>query len=103
MSPSAVARPVISMSAHLPKAERRGEQCGLVHGALARVPAPPGLEPVTCGTAMPAGSPTLLHLDLHPFNILIDADGEPVVIDWANAATGPAELDAARTATIMTF
>jgi aminoglycoside phosphotransferase (APT) family kinase protein len=48
-------------------------------------------------------SPALLHLDLHPFNVLLDEAETPTVIDWANAASGPAELDLARTATMMTF
>jgi len=36
----------------------------------------------------------LLHLDLHPKNVILDSSG-PVVIDWANAARGPAALDPA--------
>jgi tRNA A-37 threonylcarbamoyl transferase component Bud32 len=36
----------------------------------------------------------LLHLDLHPKNVILAASG-PVVIDWANAARGPAALDPA--------
>jgi tRNA A-37 threonylcarbamoyl transferase component Bud32 len=36
----------------------------------------------------------LLHLDLHPKNVILGPGG-PVVIDWANAARGPAALDAA--------
>lgn len=36
----------------------------------------------------------LLHLDLHPKNVILSASG-PVVIDWANAARGPAALDPA--------
>jgi Ser/Thr protein kinase RdoA (MazF antagonist) len=39
---------------------------------------------------------TLLHLDLHPANVLLGPDG-PVVIDWTNAADGPAGLDIALT------
>jgi aminoglycoside phosphotransferase (APT) family kinase protein len=42
----------------------------------------------------------LLHLDLHPKNVLVSAEG-PVVIDWANARDGPAELDPALTWVIM--
>ncbi|MFR9777646.1 phosphotransferase [Micromonospora sp. MS34] len=42
----------------------------------------------------------ILHLDLHPLNVLLAADG-PVVIDWANAAEGPPELDRAMTAVIL--
>lgn len=36
----------------------------------------------------------MLHLDLHPLNVLIGADG-PVVIDWANARRGDPGLDIA--------
>jgi Ser/Thr protein kinase RdoA (MazF antagonist) len=36
----------------------------------------------------------LLHLDLHPRNVLLSPRG-PYVIDWANAARGPAALDPA--------
>ncbi|MDX2380502.1 MAG: phosphotransferase [Acidimicrobiia bacterium] len=44
------------------------------------------------------GTPTegssVLHLDLHPMNVLI-ADTGPVIIDWTNAAGGPPGFDAA--------
>jgi aminoglycoside phosphotransferase (APT) family kinase protein len=39
---------------------------------------------------------TLVHLDLHPGNVMHTSDG-PVVIDWSNAAVGAAGLDAANT------
>lgn len=42
----------------------------------------------------------LLHLDLHPMNVLMSAAG-PVVIDWTNASAGPAEFDAATTIVTM--
>ncbi|MFI6537576.1 phosphotransferase [Nonomuraea sp. NPDC050547] len=38
----------------------------------------------------------LLHLDLHPANVLLTADG-PTVIDWADAARGAAAADVAST------
>ncbi|HEX6310624.1 MAG TPA: phosphotransferase [Acidimicrobiia bacterium] len=38
----------------------------------------------------------VLHLDLHPLNVILGRDG-PVVIDWANAARGPGDADAALT------
>ena len=37
---------------------------------------------------------TLLHLDLHPENVLLSQDG-PVVVDWTNARDGEAALDTA--------
>jgi aminoglycoside phosphotransferase (APT) family kinase protein len=43
----------------------------------------------------------LLHLDLHPENVLLTPTG-PVIIDWTSAARGPAELDVADTWLITT-
>jgi tRNA A-37 threonylcarbamoyl transferase component Bud32 len=42
----------------------------------------------------------ILHLDLHPANVMLAARG-PVVIDWANAARGDASLDIALTAVVL--
>jgi hypothetical protein len=38
----------------------------------------------------------LIHLDLHPDNVLLGANG-PVVIDWPNAAAGAGAADVAHT------
>jgi Ser/Thr protein kinase RdoA (MazF antagonist) len=38
----------------------------------------------------------LLHLDLHPDNVVMTREG-PAVIDWPNAARGPAASDVAHT------
>ncbi|MEU6440722.1 phosphotransferase [Streptomyces sp. NPDC047046] len=57
---------------------------------LHRVPAPEGA---------PAGH-RLLHLDLHPENVLLSPTG-PVVIDWESAAVGPPGLDWASSALIL--
>lgn len=53
---------------------------------------------VTPSTAAPQKrrDDSVLHLDLHPMNVLLTDDG-PVVIDWTNAAGGPAGFDAALT------
>lgn len=42
----------------------------------------------------------LLHLDLHPGNVLLTADG-PRVIDWANASRGTPAVDVAWTWLIL--
>lgn len=60
-----------------------------LHRAVHAVPAPDWLPALGDG-----GGTALLHLDLHPDNVLLGAGG-PVVIDWTNAARGPAELDVA--------
>jgi aminoglycoside phosphotransferase (APT) family kinase protein len=42
----------------------------------------------------------ILHLDLHPDNVMLTSRG-PVLIDWRNAAEGPPDLDLAVTAVIL--
>ena len=44
---------------------------------------------------------SIVHLDLHPDNVIC-ALGGPVVIDWSNAAVGPPGVDLARTWVIAT-
>ena len=48
-----------------------------LHDRLHVIPAPPWLPD--------AGGDRLVHLDLHPMNVIMTAAG-PVVIDWTNAA-----------------
>ncbi|MGH3745682.1 MAG: phosphotransferase [Mycobacteriales bacterium] len=61
-----------------------------LHTQLGRITAPPGLrQPLGTGT-------DLLHLDLHPGNVILSPRG-PVVIDWTNASAGPAAADVADT------
>jgi hypothetical protein len=83
------------------RAAATGRACGELHDALAEVACPPGVRDAP---AADAGARRLLHLDLHPFNVLVDDDGRPTgVIDWANAAAGDPELDRARTWSILTL
>lgn len=42
----------------------------------------------------------ILHLDLHPDNVVLSSRG-PVVIDWRNSAEGAADLDVALSAVII--
>jgi Ser/Thr protein kinase RdoA (MazF antagonist) len=80
-----------------------GGACGAVHALLAAVRAPAGLR------AAPGAPPgalvtraRVLHLDLHPFNVLVGDQGELTgVLDWANAAAGEAVLDRARSWAIL--
>ena len=48
----------------------------------------------------PGGAGALLHLDLHPDNIVL-TDAGPVLIDWTNARPGEADLDVAMSALIL--
>ncbi len=44
---------------------------------------------------IPSG-PSILHLDLHPMNVIMSERG-PIVIDWTNARRGHGDFDAAMT------
>ncbi|MEN3358719.1 MAG: hypothetical protein V7637_2701 [Mycobacteriales bacterium] len=79
------------------RAARRGRACGQAQLAINALPAPPGVPP-----APGLAGDRLLHLDLHPLNVLVvDDDEVSGVLDWANTAAGPAALDRARTDTIL--
>ncbi|AKU15323.1 phosphotransferase [Luteipulveratus mongoliensis] len=71
----------------------------LLHRLHAIAP-PPGLGPVERVDGEPAAGDAVLHLDLHPLNVLITPGG-PVVIDWCNARSGPPGLDRAVSALIL--
>jgi streptomycin 6-kinase len=60
-----------------------------LHDELHAIEGPPGLAAVGEGER-------LLHLDLHPANVILSPTG-PVVIDWANARRGEPLLDVAFT------
>ena len=70
------------------RAARHGRELGRLHGALHRISAPAALRP------HPEGGSAVLHLDLHPQNVILGPDG-PVVIDWSNARRGPGAADVA--------
>ncbi|WP_040494274.1 phosphotransferase [Ilumatobacter nonamiensis] len=60
---------------------------------LAQIEAPDWL---LADTADRSHAHSVLHLDMHPMNVIMSPNG-PVVIDWTNAAGGPAGFDAAIT------
>lgn len=72
-----------------------------LHTRLHDVPAAPD-EP-TDRTQWPfvASGPVVVHLDLHPGNVILSDARGPMVVDWANARAGTAELDVAMTALIL--
>lgn len=83
-------------------AEVAGHACGRLHTVLSEVRAPGGLRRV--GQVKPNSEARLLHLDLHPFNVLVnDAGGVTGVIDWSNAAAGESVLDRARSWSILSL
>ena len=60
-----------------------------LHRELHEIDAPHGLPAVGDGDH-------LLHLDLHPANVILSAEG-PVVVDWTNARRGDRAFDVAIT------
>lgn len=78
------------LTGHPARMRRHARTLAELHRLLGAIQAPSGLSsPLGAGTS-------LLHLDLHPDNVLLTGNG-PVVIDWANAAKGPAGADIATT------
>jgi aminoglycoside phosphotransferase (APT) family kinase protein len=60
-----------------------------LHRRLHEIPAPEWAGPAPAGEG-----DRLLHLDLHPLNVMVGKAG-PVVIDWARAARGDGNVDVA--------
>jgi aminoglycoside phosphotransferase (APT) family kinase protein len=56
---------------------------------LHSIPAPPWLRPKLGGTG-----DALVHLDIHPDNVMLSSRG-PIVIDWSNAGRGIPEAEVA--------
>ncbi len=61
-----------------------------LHDQLHEIPGADWLAP------MPGGGDRLLHMDLHPLNVIMSPRG-PVVIDWPNARRGDPMADVALT------
>lgn len=66
---------------------RQADTLARLHEQLHALPAPDFLP-----AAPMAGGSSILHLDLHPLNVIIGKHG-PVVIDWTTACVGPAAAD----------
>lgn len=77
----------------LTEIDRHARLLAALHERLHVIEAPAELRAVGAGT-------TLLHLDLHPSNVLLADDG-PYVIDWTNAARGHWADDVAQTTAIL--
>ncbi|MGO9877454.1 MAG: phosphotransferase [Acidimicrobiia bacterium] len=65
-----------------------------LHDRLHVIPAPEWLPDFD-------GGDRLVHLDLHPMNVMLASAG-PIVIDWTNAARGLALTDVAVTIVLLT-
>jgi tRNA A-37 threonylcarbamoyl transferase component Bud32 len=69
-------------------AGKYGRMVADLHNRLHQIDAPAGLRP-----AFEPGD-KVVHLDLHPANVMLTARG-PMVIDWSNAAAGAPGADVA--------
>ncbi|MCD0442124.1 phosphotransferase [Glycomyces sp. A-F 0318] len=67
-----------------------------LHESLHALDAPDWLPGAARGLALGAGDapPRILHLDLHPENVIVTDKG-PYLVDWTNAAAGAPEVDLA--------
>jgi aminoglycoside phosphotransferase (APT) family kinase protein len=67
-----------------------------LHDQLHAIPGPEWLR------QMPDGGDALVHLDLHPLNVIMHPERGPVVIDWANASRGDGLFDVGVTYVLLT-
>ncbi|SDD56598.1 phosphotransferase [Glycomyces harbinensis] len=66
-----------------------------LHDRLHEIDAPAWLPTEARGIELGGkGTPKVLHLDLHPENVIVTDEG-PYLIDWTNAAAGEPEIDLA--------
>jgi aminoglycoside phosphotransferase (APT) family kinase protein len=77
------------------RAGRLGRELGGLHRALHALEAPDWLDDAPVGPG-----DRLVHLDLHPLNVMLGPQG-PVVIDWTNARRGDPSIDVALTWAIL--
>jgi aminoglycoside phosphotransferase (APT) family kinase protein len=75
-------------------AGRHGGTLAGLHDKLHQIKAPPGLR------RMVQPGDRVLHLDLHPGNVMLTSRG-PVVIDWTNVSAGAPGADVAMAYLIM--
>jgi len=88
MMMDAMARPPWKLGAHL-------EILADLHDRLHLIEGPDWLP------GMPDGGNSLLHLDLHPMNVIMSPNG-PVVVDWPNARRGDPMVDVALSYALIT-
>lgn len=67
---------------------RHARSLAALHDRLHQIPAPPGLR------ERYGSGDRVVHLDLHPGNVMLAPSG-PVVIDWDGAASGAPAVDVA--------
>lgn len=100
----------------LPRVRSLGIEFGRVQAAIHAIAPPTELpssatfggppaipEPAlaACLAATRSRAATLLHLDYHPLNVLVQNWNVTAVLDWANARAGDPRFDLARTLSIL--
>jgi aminoglycoside phosphotransferase (APT) family kinase protein len=78
------------LGAHPWRLRRHARTLADLQRRLGQIPAPDGLAPG------PVPGDRVVHLDLHPINVLLSSRG-PMVIDWTNARAGDPASDVALT------
>jgi aminoglycoside phosphotransferase (APT) family kinase protein len=74
---------------------RNAAMLAALHQRLHAIPAPEWLD------ARVGGGDCVIHLDLHPLNVIVSSRG-PVLVDWTNSARGVGPTDVALTWLLMT-
>jgi aminoglycoside phosphotransferase (APT) family kinase protein len=82
---------VAVMAKHPWTVRQQGRLLASLHRQLHEIPAPDWAKDAPVGSG-----DCLVHLDLHPLNVMLTPKG-PVVIDWPNAARGDGTTDTAMT------
>ncbi|GEL93993.1 phosphotransferase family protein [Cellulomonas composti] len=71
-----------------------------LHARLHALPVPAAWDGGDESWPHATGGPAIVHLDLHPGNVILTSTG-PAVVDWANARTGTPALDVVVTALVL--
>ena len=74
---------------------RHAAALAALHQRLHAIPAPKWLD------AIVGGGDSVIHLDLHPLNVIVSSHGS-VLVDWTNSARGAGPADVALTWLLMT-
>jgi aminoglycoside phosphotransferase (APT) family kinase protein len=53
----------------------------------------PGFDWLSVNRPAPPANPSILHLDFHPLNLVLDRNGSLVVLDWSEADLGDPHAD----------
>ena len=73
-----------------------------LHSRLHTLPTPEGWDgPTSQSWPESVAGTVVVHLDLHPANVILTEDHGAAVVDWCNTRIGTAELDVAITALII--